>query len=99
MTYANQHSRASFTEDATFLKMREMSLNYNVTRQQLNRMGINFINSIKCGVVGRNLFTLTNYSGPDPETRTVEGGTLIGSDTPKYPSDIRTITGTVTIEF
>ena len=99
MTYANQHSRASFTEDASFLKMREMSLNYNVTRQQLSRLGINFINGIKCGVVGRNLFTLTNYSGPDPETRTVEGGTLIGSDTPKYPSDIRTITGTVTIEF
>ncbi|RNC66174.1 SusC/RagA family TonB-linked outer membrane protein [Proteiniphilum sp. X52] len=99
MSYANQHSRASFTEDATFLKMREMSLNYNLTAQQLQKWGISFINSIKCGVVGRNLFTLTKYSGPDPETRTVEGGTLNGSDTPKYPSDIRTITGTVTIEF
>lgn len=99
MTYLNQHSRASFTEDATFLKMREMSLNYNFTRQQLQKWGVSFINSIKCGVVGRNLFTLTKYSGPDPETRTVESGTLNGSDTPKYPSDIRTITGTVTIEF
>lgn len=99
MSYLNQHSRASFTEDATFLKMREMALNYNFTRQQLQKWNISFINSIKCGIVGRNLFTLTNYSGPDPETRTVEGGTLNGSDTPKYPSDIRTITGTVTIEF
>jgi len=99
MNYSNQHSRASFTEDATFLKMREMALNYNFTRQQLQKLGISFINNIKCGVVGRNLLTLTNYSGPDPETRTVEGGTMNGSDTPKYPSDIRTITGTVTIEF
>jgi TonB-linked SusC/RagA family outer membrane protein len=99
MSYANQHSRASFTEDASFVKMRELSLNYNVTRKQLQKLGVNFLNSVKCGVVGRNLFTLTNYSGPDPETRTSEGGTLIGTDTPKYPSDIRTITGTVTIEF
>ncbi|HBT85553.1 MULTISPECIES: SusC/RagA family TonB-linked outer membrane protein [unclassified Proteiniphilum] len=99
MSYLNQHSRASFTEDATFLKMREMSLNYNINKQQLQMWGISFINNIKCGVVGRNLFTLTKYSGPDPETRTVESGTLNGSDTPKYPSDIRTITGTVTIEF
>lgn len=99
MTYLNQHSRASFTEDATFLKMREMALNYTLTNKQLQKWGVPFISGIKFGLVGRNLFTLTEYSGPDPETRTVEGGTLNGSDTPKYPSDIRTITGTVTIDF
>lgn len=99
MNYLNQHSRASFTEDATFLKMRELSLNYNITQKQLQKWNIPYIYGVKCGIVGRNLFTLTNYSGPDPETRTVESGTLNGSDTPKYPSDIRTVTGTITIEF
>lgn len=99
MTYLNQHARASFTEDATFLKLREMSLNYNVTKNQLQKWGISFCKGIKLGLIGRNLFTLTNYSGPDPETRTIENNTLNGSDTPKYPSDIRTLTGTVSFEF
>ena len=79
--------------------MREIALNYNFTRKQFQRIGINFIEGVKLGVIGRNLFTITKFSGPDPETRTIEGGVLNGIETPKYPSDIRTITGMITIEF
>ena len=97
--YTNQHPTESFMEDASFLKMREIALNYNFTRKQFQSIGINFIEGIKLGVIGRNLFTITKFSGPDPETRTIEGGVLNGIETPKYPSDIRTITGMITIEF
>lgn len=100
MGYSNQFSRGSgFIEDATFLKLREIALNYSFTKSQLSKIGLNFVNGVKVGVIGRNLFTLTKYSGPDPETRTVESGVLNGSDTPKYPSDIRTLTGTISVEF
>lgn len=99
MAYSNQHSRGNFMEDATFLKLREIALNYHFTKQQLAKAKLNFLGGVKVGVIGRNLFTLTKYSGPDPETRTVEGGVLNGSDTPKYPSDIRTLTGTISVEF
>lgn len=97
--YTNQHPTAAFMEDATFLKMREMALNYRFNSSQLSRVGLGFLQGIKVGVIGRNLFTLTNFSGPDPETRTIEGGVLNGIETPKYPSDIRTITGTISIDF
>lgn len=99
MAYSNQHARGNFIEDATFVKLREIALNYHFSKQQLHKAGLRFLGGVKVGVIGRNLFTLTKYSGPDPETRTVEGGVLNGSDTPKYPSDIRTLTGTISVEF
>lgn len=100
MGYSNQMARGSgFIEDATFLKLREIAFNYHFTKKQLQKAGLKFLSGVKVGVIGRNLFTLTKYSGPDPETRTVEGGVLNGSDTPKYPSDIRTLTGTISVEF
>jgi hypothetical protein len=98
-SYVNAYARESYHEDATFLKMREMALNYRFTKNQLSTVGLGFLKGVKVGVIGRNLFTLTNFSGPDPETRTMEGGVLNSYDTPKYPSDIRTVTGTVTIDF
>ena len=65
----------------------------------MRTVGLGFLKGVKLGVIGRNLFTLTEFSGPDPETRTMEAGVLNGIDTPKYPSDIRTVTGTITIDF
>ncbi len=97
--YSNQFPRENFIEDATFLKMRELALNYRFTKNQLNCIGLGFLEGIKVGVIGRNLFTLTNFSGPDPETRTMDSGVLNGIETPKYPSDIRTVTGTISIDF
>lgn len=97
--YTNQHARGAFFEDATFLKMREIALNYRFNNNQLRTVGLGFLKGVKLGVIGRNLFTLTEFSGPDPETRTMEAGVLNGIDTPKYPSDIRTVTGTITIDF
>ena len=99
MGYTNQHARESFFEDATFLKMREIALNYRFNKNQLRTVGLGFLKGVKVGVIGRNLFTLTNFSGADPETRTMEADVLNGIDTPKYPSDIRTVTGTLTIDF
>jgi len=99
MKYNNQHSRESFIEDASFIKLREFALNYSFNEKQLEKVGIGFLKGIKLGVIGRNLLTLTKYSGPDPETDTYSGSILEGTDTPKYPSDIRTVSGTITLEF
>lgn len=99
LKYNNQHSRESFIEDASFIKLREFALNYSFNAKQLEKVGIGFFKGVKLGVIGRNLLTLTRYSGPDPETDTYSGSILEGTDTPKYPSDIRTVSGTITVEF
>jgi TonB-dependent starch-binding outer membrane protein SusC len=54
----------AYDEDASFVKLRELSLGYTVPRGFANRLGIQ---GATITVAGRNLHTWTNYSGADPE--------------------------------
>lgn len=54
-----QFSNAAFS-DASFIRLRNISLNYRVGTLD-NGLGINVY------LQGQNLWTLTNYKGPDPE--------------------------------
>jgi hypothetical protein len=56
------------TEDASFIKLREMTLNYNVG-------AIAGQGNWTVGLVGRNLLTFTDYRGFDPEVG-IGGGQL-----------------------
>ena len=57
---------AQFVEDATFTKLREVSLSFSFDRPWVSRsLGLS---SIDLRIAGRNLKTWTNYSGLDPET-------------------------------
>lgn len=63
----NDESRASsyFIEDGTFVKMRTLRLGYNFSPESLRGFNINLYGEVQ------NVFTITNYSGIDPE---VPGG-------------------------
>ncbi|MEO5588534.1 MAG: hypothetical protein ABIS03_03020, partial [Gemmatimonadaceae bacterium] len=55
-----------FVEDASYVKLREISLSYTLDSPGLNRfLGLG---SIDLRVAGRNLRTWSDYSGVDPET-------------------------------
>ena len=56
---------AVYVEDASFLKVREVSLTYNLPESYVTR--VPGLKSARLTVSGRNLFTFTNYSGLDPE--------------------------------
>jgi hypothetical protein len=65
--------RAQFVEDASFTRLRELSLAYTFERSWVRRtLGLR---AIDARVAGRNLFTWTDYSGLDPETGV--GGALL----------------------
>jgi hypothetical protein len=75
-------------EDASFVKLRELSVGYRIGR--LGRYGDWTVN-----LIGRNLLTWTDYTGYDPETG-VNGGTngsgiLNAADAFNFPN-LRTIT-------
>jgi TonB-linked SusC/RagA family outer membrane protein len=55
-----------YIEDATFVKLREVALNYNVPNEMVSALGIG-ARSLQVGVTGRDLFMWTDYSGLDPE--------------------------------
>lgn len=88
-----------FIEDATFLKLREVALSYRMDRETLN----NFlgINSVRFSVIGRNLLTLTNYTGFDPETGHSEDGldsNILRFDLSSYPT-YSTVSFSVQVNF
>jgi TonB-dependent starch-binding outer membrane protein SusC len=53
-----------FIEDASFCKLRELSISYSMRNELIKSLGIN---SVQFNLIGRNLFTITPYSGYDPE--------------------------------
>ena len=72
----NTNFDANFVEDADWIKIREVSARYNFT-DLLQRSGATPVNNVTLGFSARNLFTFTNYSGPDPEVNFTGGRGLI----------------------
>lgn len=63
---AAQESNAGvYIEDATFVKLREVTLSYQLPSEWVSRLPQ--VKSARLSISGRNLLTLTNYSGLDPE--------------------------------
>ena len=57
-----------FIVDASYTKLREVSLYYTVPKSVLNNMGfLKNIDQAKIGISGSNLFIWTDYYGYDPE--------------------------------
>ncbi len=57
---------AVYVEDASFAKLREVTLSYEVPSRMVTRFGRG-ISSAQLTLSGRNLATFTNYTGLDPE--------------------------------
>ena len=69
-------------EQASYVRLRNIELGYTLPRTLLNRVKVR---SGRVFVSGQNLFTITNYSGLDPD---VTGGSIQerGLDNGHYPS-------------
>jgi hypothetical protein len=84
-----------YVEDATYLKLGELNVRYRFDRNMLGRlMGSAAPSEMSIGVIGRNLFTVTGYSGMDPD----RGTNLSRREILNYPH-LRNFTATVDITF
>jgi len=94
--YNRMNRSDHFVEKGDYLKLRELSVTYRFDRDMIRRMRLGSIgvSSMSVGIIGRNLWTLTGYSGFDPEV----GGLFTRTDSFGYPNG-RTFTGSVSIEF
>jgi TonB-linked SusC/RagA family outer membrane protein len=54
-----------YIEDGSFLKIREISVAYNLPKRLASQLGP--LKSLSLQLSGRNLYTFTHYSGLDPE--------------------------------
>jgi TonB-linked SusC/RagA family outer membrane protein len=83
-----------FVEDASYVKLRELSVRYRLGDGIIDKLGRVGVKGASLSLIGRNLFTSTPYSGYDPEV----GGTIVRLDSFDYPR-YRTITGSIEINF
>ena len=74
-----------FIEDATFLKLREVSLGWNVPQSVTNKLRWGN-RDVRLGVMARNLFTWSDYSGLDPEVANLGDAAIRNNlDVTPYP--------------
>lgn len=87
-----------FVESGSYAKLRELSVAYNLGGRAMRVAGLNRIaTGVKLALIGRNLYTWTNYSGFDPDV-TAGGDFNFRVDGFRYPN-FRTITGQVELTF
>jgi hypothetical protein len=87
-----------FVEPGTYVKIKELNVSYTFSRTQLEALHLS-MNSLRIGVIGRNLFTFTKYSGYDPEVAGLSGDPFsFRIDGFSYPN-YRTFTGFMEINF
>lgn len=105
ITYYEAFAQAigPWIESGSFVKIRELSVSYTLDRPQLRSLGLGALNQIRAGLAGRNLFTISRFSGWDPEV----GGSFFDpaadpfikrSANFQYPQ-FRTLTATLEIAF
>jgi TonB-linked SusC/RagA family outer membrane protein len=93
--YNANNNTSHFVEEGSFVKLRAVSLQYRLNQDQLNRFGVGRLaRGLNIGVNARNIFTLTNYSGFDPEV----GSVLSRYDSFSYPNT-RNLTFTAEVTF
>lgn len=70
-------NREAFVQDASFTKLRELSVSRRV---KLGKAG-----DAEFSLAGRNLFSIDDYQGFDPETNSAGQGNIKGADFGSYP--------------
>lgn len=71
-----------YLEDASYIKIKNLRLSYSLPKKVLKK---SFLNSTSVYVYGKNLLTLTNYKGYDPEFSDSSDPLSMGIDTSRYP--------------
>ena len=74
-----------FVEDGSYLRMKTLQVGYTLPSAALSRLGLE---TVRVYAQAQNLFTITNYSGLDPEVNFTGSGTTsrMGIDQGVYPA-------------
>ncbi|QNF31463.1 SusC/RagA family TonB-linked outer membrane protein [Adhaeribacter swui] len=97
----NQNTRPSgrFLENGAFTRLRNITLGYTIPTATLSSITNGKVSSFRVYVTSQNLFTITKYSGLDPEVGQARGSLLTnGIDFGTYPQP-RTFLGGIQVSF
>ena len=91
----NIKASSRWVEDGSYLRLKTLTLAYNLPTQALQQYGIR---KVQPYLTAQNLWTLTNYKGCDPEVNEGLSGPTMGIDWGTYPQTKSFIFG-LNIEF
>ena len=91
----NIKASSRWVEDGSYLRLKTLTLAYNLPTQALEQYGIR---KVQPYLTAQNLWTLTNYKGFDPEVNEGLSGPTMGIDWGTYPQTKSFIFG-LNIEF
>ncbi|WP_419163244.1 SusC/RagA family TonB-linked outer membrane protein [Candidatus Palauibacter sp.] len=83
--YTSNNDNAWFREDGDWIKIRELSVGYTLPQAAVESLFGQMFDRITLNVIGRNLLTITDYRGYDPEVGRT-GGELASSTLQRYDS-------------
>jgi TonB-linked SusC/RagA family outer membrane protein len=88
-----------FIESGSYAKLKEFAIHYTFAGSTLRSIGLRSLGELRVGLVGRNLFTITKYSGLDPEVSGLFGDPFqVRMDWFQYPQ-FRTLSAVVEITY
>jgi hypothetical protein len=80
----NRDNIEAATYDATYFKLRELSIGYSIPSEKLSKAKIS---TLRLSLVGRNLLLFTNVPTIDPETYSIRNGLFVnGFESTQLPS-------------
>ena len=83
-------SAEPWVQDASYVRLRELGLFYNIPRAKLKNVFKNSVQSIRVGVSGYNLLSFFSYNSYDPEVSNFVGrGVSSGVEVSPFPSSKR----------
>jgi len=89
-TFSGSISTSYYVEKGSFLRARQMQLGYTIPANVLNKIGMS---RARVYVQGQNIFTITKYSGPDPDIGILGNELQMGVDQFRTPSPRTIILG------
>lgn len=79
-----------FVEDASYLKLREIGLYYNIPNSTLQKLFNGTISTVKVGLSGHNIISIFDYNSYDPEVSNFGSAAAgIGIEVAPFPSSKR----------
>lgn len=72
--YISGRESSRFLEDASFIKLKNISLSYRLPKSFLDKI---FVDDLSIYIQGNNLITITKYSGLDPEVSAFGSSALL----------------------
>ena len=92
-----------FVEDGSYIRLKNIALGYTFPENTVEKLGLD---NLRISVSAQNLFTITNYSGLDPEVSyfgsgggdTVSSNVVQGHDFGNYPT-VRSVNFNLSLRF